>query len=111
MAIPESEFYEDVIVPARDEIIENVYAILNGTTDEFKNIHEAVEEVLYGFCGHEAHQLATVTASDTRSIPCNAVYASLDDGEEIECSKDRGHDGRWHRSVQNDGAIVMWPND
>ena len=40
----EAQYDEEVIEPATSRIIENVYAVLNGTTDQFENIHQAIED-------------------------------------------------------------------
>ena len=43
----EAQFYEEVIEPATSKIIENVYAVTRGTTDQFENLQQAIEDVLW----------------------------------------------------------------
>ena len=43
----DGEFYEAEIVPLRDRGVELVYGLLAGTTDEYENIHQVFEEIVF----------------------------------------------------------------
>ena len=54
----DGEFYEAVVLPIRNKILENIQMVMNGTSEEFDNIHQAIEDALWGFCGDIDHHSA-----------------------------------------------------
>ena len=47
MAMHPDQVYDEIILPERNKCIQRIYDLLGGTSDEYDNLQQVIEESLY----------------------------------------------------------------